>query len=51
MEITTLEVSTQRHIDRMQDTANVKYVQNRKGSKKKNVYLVEKFIVQQQMVE
>ena len=34
MEIARLEVSTQRHIDRMQDTAKVNYVQYGKGSKK-----------------
>ena len=34
MEITRLEVSTQKHIDRMQDTAKVNYVQYGKGSKK-----------------
>ena len=35
MEITRLEVSTQRHIDSMQETAKVNYVQYSKGSKKK----------------
>ena len=34
MEITRLEVSTQKHIDRMQDTTKVNYVQYRKGCKK-----------------
>ena len=34
MEIARLEVSTQRHIDRMQETAKVNYVQYGKGSKK-----------------
>ena len=34
MEITKLEVSMQKHIDRMQDTAKVNYVQYGKGSKK-----------------
>ena len=34
MEIAQLEVSTQRHIDRMQKTANVNYVHYGKGSKK-----------------
>ena len=34
MEIARLEVSTQRHIDRMQDTAKVNYVQYGKGSRK-----------------
>ena len=34
MEIAQLEVSTQRHIDRMQKTAKVSYIQNGKGSKK-----------------
>ena len=34
MEIARLEVSTQRHIDRMQDMAKVNYVQYGKGSKK-----------------
>ena len=34
MEIAQLEVSTQRHIDRMQETAKVNYVQYGKGSKK-----------------
>ena len=35
MEIARLEVSTQRHIDRMQETAKVNYVQYGKGSKSK----------------
>ena len=35
MEITRLEVSTQKHINRMQETAKVNYVQYSKGSKKK----------------
>ena len=34
MEIARLEVSTQKHIDRMQDTAKGNYVQYEKGSKK-----------------
>ena len=34
MEIAWLEVSTQRHIDRMQETAKVNYIQYGKGSKK-----------------
>ena len=34
MEIALLEVSTQRHIDRIQDTAKVKYVQYEIGTKK-----------------
>ena len=34
MEIAQLEVSTQRHIDRMQETAKVNYIQYGKGSKK-----------------
>ena len=34
MEIAQLEVSTQRHIDRMQETAKVNYVQYGKGTKK-----------------
>ena len=34
MEIAQLEVSTQRHIDRMQKTAKVNYIQYGKGSKK-----------------
>ena len=34
MEIAQLEVSTQRHIDRMQETAKVNYVHYGKGSKK-----------------
>ena len=33
MEIAQLEVSTQRHIDRMQETAKVNYIQYSKGSK------------------
>ena len=36
MEIARLEVSMQRHIDRMQETAKVNYVQNEKNSKKKS---------------
>ena len=36
MEIARLEVSTQRHIDQMQETAKVNYVQYGKGSKSKN---------------
>ena len=35
MEISRLEVSTQKHINRMQETAKVDYVQYGKGSKKK----------------
>ena len=35
MEITRLEVSSQRHIDRMQETVKINYVQYGKGSKKK----------------
>ena len=35
MEIARLEVSTQQHIDRMQETAKIDYVQYGKGSKKK----------------
>ena len=50
MEIARLEVSTQKHIDRMQDTAKVNYVQYGKGSQKENQNLVKNFIVQQ-MVE
>ena len=34
MEIARLEVSTQRHIDRMQETVKINYVQYGKGSKK-----------------
>ena len=34
MEIAHLEVSTQKHIDRMQETAKVNYVQYGKGSKR-----------------
>ena len=34
MEIAQLEVSTQRHIDRMQETAKVNYIQYGKGSNK-----------------
>ena len=34
MEIAQLEVSTQRHIDRIQETAKVNYVHYGKGSKK-----------------
>ena len=34
MEIARLEVSTQRHIDRMQETTKVNHVQYGKGSKK-----------------
>ena len=34
MEIFRLEVSTQRHIDKMQETAKVNYVHYEKGSKK-----------------
>ena len=34
MEIAQLEVSTQKHIDRMQETAKVSYVHDGKGSKK-----------------
>ena len=34
MEVARLEVSTQKHIDRMQETAKVNYMQYRKGSKK-----------------
>ena len=34
MEITQLEVSTQGHIDRMQETTKVNYIQYGKGSKK-----------------
>ena len=36
MEIVQLEVSTQQHIDRMQETAKVNYVQYGKGAKKSN---------------
>ena len=36
MEIARLEVSMQRHIDRMQETAKVNYVQYGKSSKKKS---------------
>ena len=36
MEIARLEVSTQQHIDRMQETAKVNYVQYGKGSKGRN---------------
>ena len=36
MEIARLEVSMQRHIDRMQETAKVNYVQYGKNSKKKS---------------
>ena len=36
MEIAQLEVSTQRHIDRMQEAAKVNYVQYGKGNKKSN---------------
>ena len=36
MQIARLEVSTQRHIDRMQKTTKVNYVQYGKGSKSKN---------------
>ena len=39
MEIARLEVSTQRHIDRMQDTAKIKFVQYGKGSKKGKLYM------------
>ena len=35
MEIARLEVSTQQHIDRMQETVKINYVQYGKGSKKK----------------
>ena len=34
MEIARFEVSTQRHIDRIQETTKVNYVQYGKGSKK-----------------
>ena len=34
MEIARLEVSMQKHIDRMKDTAKINYVQNGKNSKK-----------------
>ena len=34
MEIARLEVSTQKHIDKMQDTAKANYLQYGKGSKK-----------------
>ena len=34
MEVAGLEVSTQKHIDRIQETAMVNYVQYGKGSKK-----------------
>ena len=37
MEIDLLEVSTYRHIDRMQETAKVNYIQYGKGSKKGKV--------------
>ena len=43
MEIARLEVSTQRHIDRMQDMAKVNYVQYGKGSKKGNLKSSGKF--------
>ena len=36
MEIVRFEVSTQRHIDQMRETAKVNYVQYGKGSKLKN---------------
>ena len=36
MEIARLEVSTQRHLDRMQETAKVNYVQYGKSSKRKS---------------
>ena len=36
MEIARLKVSTQRHIDRMLESAKVNYVQYVKGSKKNN---------------
>ena len=39
-EIARLEVSTQKHIDRMEDTAKVNYVQYGKGSKKESQNLV-----------
>ena len=42
MEIARLEVSTQRHIDRMQETAKVNYIQYGKGSKKGKQNPVEK---------
>ena len=35
MEIARLEVSTQHHLDRMQDTVKVNYVQYGKSTKKK----------------
>ena len=35
MEIARLEVSTQQHLDRMQETANVNYVQYGKSTKNK----------------
>ena len=35
MEIARLEVSTQQHLDRMQETAKVNYVQYRKSTKSK----------------
>ena len=35
MEIARLEVSTQQHLDRMQETAKVNYVQYRKSTKLK----------------
>ena len=35
MEITRLEVSTQQHLDRMQETAKVNYVQYGKSTKSK----------------
>ena len=43
MEIARLEVSTQRHIDRMQDTAKVNYVHYGKGSKKRKLKSSGKF--------
>ena len=36
MEIARLEVSTQNHLDRMQETAKINYVQYGKSTKKKN---------------
>ena len=42
MEIAHLEVSTQRHIDRMQETAKVNYIQYGKGSKRGKQNPVEK---------
>ena len=40
MEITRLEVSTQKHIDRMQETAKVNYVSMERASRKESQNLV-----------